>query len=287
MLHLKCLRVSERNRMIYKTVPLKGLTDTDAQLVVYARTCDEGVTSIKKRPAVVICPGGGYAICSLREAEPIALKFLEQGIQAFVLFYRVAPHRYPTPQQDAALAIHHVRENAQAYCVDENKISIMGFSAGGHLAASLGVFYDRKCLYEPFSLTKEDIMPNALLLCYPVISALENAHRGSFVNLTGEEDAEKHVPYSLENFVTEHTPPTFLWHTANDPAVPSENSLLFALALKKHNVPYELHIYPDGVHGISLADEETTPEDSPLLYNKYCQRWMKEAVHFILHFLNA
>lgn len=123
----------------------------------------------------------------------MALSFLSAGAQAFALYYRVAPCRYPAPRQDAALAIAHVRHNAQRYHVDENKIAVMGFSAGGHLAASMGVMGDREDIIAPLGLDKADVRVNAMMLCYPVLLAGQYAHKGSKINLSGSEDEAAHA----------------------------------------------------------------------------------------------
>jgi acetyl esterase/lipase len=212
----------------------------------------------KKRPAVLICPGGGYSITSNREAEPIAIRFAAAGFHTFVLRYRVAPSRHPKPLLDVSRAMWIIRENAELWNVDPEKIAVCGFSAGGHLAGSLGVFWHEDYIGEAIGMPKGMNKPNALILSYPVISSGQFAHRGSFENLLGK-DASKEMQesMSLELHVSQQTPKTFLWHTFEDKGVPVENSLLFAQALRREGIPFELHIYPDGFHGLALCDEET------------------------------
>lgn len=208
----------------------------------------------KKRPCMVVCPGGGYAMCSQRESEPIALPFLSEGFNAFVITYSVAPHRFPTQLREIAALMELIYENADNWNCDTSKIAIIGFSAGGHLAAHYTNAYDCSEVREVFPESKP---VNASLLCYPVITADSRyAHMGSFYNLLGKqeitaEDAEK---YSCDRLVRENTPPAFLWHTAADNAVPVMNSLLYASALDKYKIPFEMHIYPFGGHGLSAAD---------------------------------
>jgi acetyl esterase/lipase len=212
----------------------------------------------KKRPAVLICPGGGYGFTSDREAEPIAMQFNAAGFHAFVLYYSIAPRRHPQPLMDVSRAMCIIRENANEWNIQSDKIAVCGFSAGGHLAASLGVFWDEPLLHNVCGITRGMNQPNALILCYPVITSGEYAHRGSFINLLGEQADEKILAkMSLENQVNDETPPAFIWHTFSDSSVPVENSLFFAQAMRKKNIPFELHIYPEGPHGLSLANKET------------------------------
>jgi acetyl esterase/lipase len=213
------------------------------------------------RPAVIVCPGGGYRYTSPREAEPIALKFNAAGYHAFVLDYSVAPRRHPQPLLDAARAIRLVRERSAAWKVVADKVAVCGFSAGAHVAASLGTLWGASPVAAaPGSRNAPEASarPDALILCYPVISSGEFAHRGSFENLLGPDaTGEELAAMSLELRVDERTPPTLLWHTYDDPSVPLENSLLFARALREKGVPFELHVYPHGPHGLSLATKET------------------------------
>lgn len=236
----------------------------------------------KKRGAILICPGGGYGFTSEREAEPIAMQFNAAGFHAFVLHYSVAPKKHPQPLLDVSRAMCILRENADDWLIDSNKITVCGFSAGGHLAASLGVHWDNSYLYNVQGITEGNNKPNALILCYPVISSNEHAHKGSFTNLLGH-DPDKNLLFdmSLEHQVSKKTPPTFLWHTFEDDSVPVENSLLFAQALRKHHVPFELHVYPKGGHGLSLAKEETAVNESQIsphvaTWMDLCIQWLQE-----------
>ena len=213
----------------------------------------------KTRGAVLICPGGGYGMTSEREAEPIAMQFNAAGYHAFVLYYCVAPAKHPQPLLDVSRAMCIIRENAEEWKVNAEKIAVCGFSAGGHLAASLGVHWNKSYLSEFEGIKAGKNKPNALILSYPVITSGEYAHRGSFNNLLGAEPGELLQEMSLEHQIDTHTPDTFLWHTFDDGAVPVENSLLFAKGLRKKNIPFELHIYPEGPHGLSLATNETDP----------------------------
>lgn len=228
------------------------------------------------RPAVLICPGGGYKSTSTREAEAIAIQMNARGFQAFVLYYSCEPEIvFPRPQLEAARAIMMIRENAKEWNVEPNKVVIMGFSAGGHLAASVSVFYNRKFLYETLHTTPEMLRPNGQVLCYPVITSGEFAHRGSFLALLGEKE-ELRALVSIENQVTSETPPAFIWHTYTDSVVPVENSLYLACAMRKAKVPFELHIYPRGGHGLALANEETTAVNKNQIVEEV-QNWIDMA----------
>ena len=214
----------------------------------------------RTRPAVLICPGGGYHFLSPREAEPIALRYAAHGFHAFVVEYSVAPHRHPQPVLDVARALCIIREHAREWNVAQ--VALCGFSAGGHVAATLATHWERGDLFDRPGLSVRDSRPDALILSYPVISSGPHSHADSFVNLLGDDpSADLLQELSLETAVSASVPPAFLWHTANDESVPVENSFLFAQALKKAGVPFELHIFPNGPHGLSLATAETATED--------------------------
>ena len=228
----------------------------------------------RKTPLVLICPGGGYAMTSNREAEPIALQFNSMGYQAAVLRYSCAPAVYPTALCEVAQSVKLIREHAEDWNVDAEKIIVMGFSAGGHLAASYGVFWNESWLTEKMQCDKQLLKPNGLVLCYPVISSKEEiAHQDSIKNLLGESYPELKEQVSLEDKVGKHTPNTFLWHTFTDPVVPFWNSFRFAEALGKAGVPMEYHLYPQGGHGLSLANEQTANEEGKGV-EKVCQSWV-------------
>ncbi len=209
------------------------------------------------RGAVLVCPGGGYGRRAPHEQAPIAQRYNAAGFHAFVLQYRVAPHRHPAPLLDAARALRLIRSNAGRWHVQPDQVAVCGFSAGGHLAASLGVHFDLAVLDQEDPLDALSCCPDALILAYPVITSGPLAHRGSFENLLGPDpDTAALTLMSLEKQVTSETPPTFLWHTAEDASVPVENSLLFAAALSQHRVPFELHVYTRGAHGLGLAESQ-------------------------------
>ena len=232
----------------------------------------------RKRPLVLICPGGGYEMTSDREAEPVAIQYIAKGYQAAILRYSVKPAKYPLALLQLAKSVAFLRENAAEFHIDVNKIVVQGFSAGGHLAASLGVFWKKNFIAETLGIDSEMVKPNGMILSYPVITSGEFAHTGSFECLLGEDynDLDKRKEQSLEFQVSRDTPPTFLWHTVTDDCVPVENSLLFFNALRKLEIPVEMHLYPVGGHGLSLANEETSYEDGGCV-QKECQSWMELA----------
>lgn len=259
--------------------------ENGAVLTCYLKDNTEGRPHARRR-AVVICPGGGYEFCSTREAEPVAMQFLAMDCQAFVLSYSTAPASFPAALRELALAVAVIRAHAREWHIDEKRVIVCGFSAGGHLAASLGVFWDREFVWEALGLKKkEEARPDGLILAYPVISSGEFAHRGSFEHLTGLSGERKERNglrelLSLERQTGPQTPPVFMWHTAADATVPVENSLLFAMALRKAGVSLELHIFPEGRHGLALASQETAKDmdDGRGTYVvPACQQWIRLA----------
>ena len=231
----------------------------------------------RKRPAVLILPGGGYRFTSDREAEPVAIQMNAMGFQAFVLYYSCEPATFPTALLQTAKAISLIREHAREWHIEERKIVLLGFSAGGHLAASLGTFWNKEFVYEALKIEPKRIRPDGLVLAYPVITSGEFAHQDSFRALLEEKYEERKEWVSLENQVGEDMMPVFLWHTFEDESVPVENSLLFASALRKKNIPFELHIYQKGRHGLSLANGETNPANEENLIVLECQNWITMA----------
>ena len=231
------------------------------------------------RPSLLICPGGGYYACSQREAEPVALHFLAASFNVFILYYSTGSYRYPTQLREVAAAMKLIETNAEKWHCEKGKTAIMGFSAGGHLAANYATGFDR---IEVREAVPDSTPPFLSILCYPVISADEKyAHAGSFENLIGHfplSDGEKEK-FSCERSVSEKTPPAFIWHTAADDAVPVMNSLLYAEALSKNKVPFELHVYPFGWHGLSLCDESVNDKVTDDM--KRNSAWVTDAISWI------
>ncbi|MDO5540293.1 MAG: alpha/beta hydrolase [Eubacteriales bacterium] len=227
----------------------------------------------KQRPMILICPGGGYRIVSDREADPVAAQFFAMGYHTAVLRYSVSPARYPTALLQLAGAVKLIRENAAEWMVDSKKILVNGYSAGGHLAASLGVFWKKEILKDFYKCDSECFRPNGLILSYPVISSGEFAHRGSFEKLLGEGEKEPGKEMSLEMQVNKDVPITFLWHTDGDDTVPVENSVMFYSALHREGIPAELHIFQKGGHGLSTADKLAQNADGYGIQPE-CQCWI-------------
>lgn len=211
---------------------------------------------LKSGAAVVICPGGGYGGLAGHEGADYALFLNRLGITGFVLKYRLGSHgyRHPVMLQDAARAVRTVRHQAAARGVDPRRIGIMGSSAGGHLASTLLTHFDEGDPAAPDPVDRESSRPDLGILCYPVISMGPISHAGSRRHLLGTNPPPELVALlSNELQVTAKTPPTFLWHTADDAAVPVENSLEFGAALRRNRVPFDLHIYESGPHGIGIG----------------------------------
>lgn len=207
--------------------------------------------------AVIIFPGGGYGFLADHEGSAYAKFLAANGYTAFVIKYRLAPqYRHPAMISDAARAVRLVRANAADMNINPNKIGVMGSSAGGHLAASVSTLHELGLREENESSEKNLGRPDFAILCYPVISGVESyGHKGSFANLLGDEcEGEKATLLSMEKSADATTPPTFIFHTWQDACVPVENALAYAMRLKSQNVPFDLHVYEVGGHGMGLAD---------------------------------
>lgn len=211
------------------------------------------------RPCIIVCPGGGYHVRALHEGVPIAEKFNRLGFNAFCLEYRVKPQaHYPEPQLDALRAIKIVRSRAVEFNIKPDSIALLGFSAGGHLAVSASFLYDELQVNTGDAADTVSARPDASILCYAVISGVTQLHSGSFQNLLGESEPDKEtlVALSGEHRVNENTPPAFLWHTAEDSSVHVANSMNYATALQRYGIPYSLHVFPFGGHGLGLAADK-------------------------------
>ncbi|MDQ0900879.1 alpha/beta hydrolase [Paenibacillus sp. V4I7] len=281
-----------------------------AHLTAYILDNSQEFKMNQNRPAVIICPGGGYLWTSDREAEPVAMRFAAQGYHVFVLrytthyssrpdFQNLPPGNelsmQPQPLFDLAKAILTVRKQASEWFIHTDKIAVCGFSAGGHLAASLGAHWQDEFLAERLRVDKNLLKPNALILGYPLVDYVlmkeeaeadpsEMARGGMAYAIKAAfgttdpapEEMKKHSPV---NFVSSNMPPTYIWHTADDQLVYAANALQLASALAKHKVPYELHVFENGVHGLSLSDETTSAE--PAHVNPDCQIWVDLAMKWL------
>lgn len=279
--------------MKYEKFNLKKTFSTlkyDVEVTAYIVDNSKEISEHRKHPTIVICPGGGYKFTSDREAEPIALKFISHGYNAVVLRYSVAPVMYPNQLLEISAAVAFVRIKADEWNTDPNKIVVLGASSGGNLACSLGVMWHEEFIKDTLKIRYGENKPNAMILLYPVITSGKGkyAHKGSFDVLLGENASQSELDnLSLEKRVTKNTPQAFLWHTYDDETVPCENSLLFASALKEHDIPFELHIYRSGKHGLSLCTKETSPDvkvgqPNPLInphvgtWFNLCLQWLDE-----------
>jgi acetyl esterase/lipase len=213
----------------------------------------------KSDSAIVIFPGGAYAARANHEGEEYAKFLTENGYIAFVVDYRVSPHRFPLPLLDARRAIRFVRFYSPKYGIDKNKIGVMGSSAGGHLAALSSTYFNPIEFEGVDEIDKEDFIPNFQILCYPVISLFGNGltHINSVKNLLGDMALEKCEELSPNLMANEKTPPAFIWHTFADGVVNVKNSLFYTSKLKDLDIKAELHIFPDGEHGMGLSKGES------------------------------
>lgn len=205
----------------------------------------------RKRPAVLIIPGGGYCFVSDREAEPVAFRFLAKGYVPFVLRYSCTGHSFPVQLREAAMAMRYIRENAEKWEIDPNMVAAVGFSAGGHLCGTLGTMFD--CPEVADIAPAEVVRPSALALCYPVTLGWGATHEETMENISGG-DARLRQRLSLDKQVRSDMPPTFLWHSRDDDLVPCRNSIILAQAMDEKGVDFAFHLYRHGWHGLSLAD---------------------------------
>lgn len=239
---------------------------------------NNGSSEIVQRqyPAVVICPGGGYVMVSDREAEPVAEQYFAAGFNTFILSYSVGEKaKNYEPLGQLASTIAQIRASSEELVTDPNRIAVCGFSAGGHLACSLGTLFNDDAFRDVFA-SDADIRPDAMILCYPVITADEYAHVKSIETVSGaKKGSSKYEWFGLEQHVDSETPPAFIWHTAEDARVPVENSLKLATALSANKVPFELHIFPYGKHAMSVCTNQVNTE------NAYIGRWIGMSVEWL------
>lgn len=252
-----------------------------AKLIAYTAGTAAEMPKNEKRKAILIIPGGAYWLQSDLEADPVAHFFLSEGFNAFVLRYSVGrgvDSVWPKPLLEASAAMKFIRDHAEEFHIDPDYVFVIGFSAGGHLAAALGTMWDNDEIEAALHMKKGYNRPTAMILSYPVITGVGDvAHRGSInnilVKMRDDEDARASV--SIEKAVSEKTVPTFLWTMTTDREVSPMNTLLMAQALCEKGIPYELHIYPEGSHGISLGTK-ALGYDYPVLAG-----WSRDAVRFI------
>ena len=229
-----------------------------ASLVGYLREETTEMPAFNTRPAMLILPGGGYAYCSSREADPVAMQFLQAGYNVFILYYTCRgqesqPALRWQPLIDAAGAILHIRKNAVQFHIDPAKVAVCGFSAGGHLAASTAILWDAEPVRQALGICGKEALPDAVVLGYPVITSGEFRHDGS------------------------------IWHTVEDASVPVQNSILLATALTAHKVPFELHLFAHDGHGTSTCTQEVnTPNRHNSAWVPLCTDWLADTLDFHL-----
>ena len=228
------------------------------------------------RGTVIICPGGAYRGRAPHEGQGYADFLMSEGLDAFVLDYRVKPNVYPAALADARRAIRFIRHNAEKFGIDPDKIAIMGSSAGGHLAAHAATYIGELSEEAGDETDRESYIPNAQILCYPVLDI--EGHRGSYVSLLTEEKCDELADsVTPRNLATEQTPPAFMWHTAEDGAVNVCNTYRYASKLKDLSVPVEMHIYPEGAHGLGLAEHGGRIAATPHVksWSRLLVRWLR------------
>ena len=275
--------------MINKVIHLKEyfpMLKYDVKLTTYCVGSWVKQTETRKRKAVLLLPAGGYRFVSRRENEPVALRLVGEGINVFSLDYTVAPFEYPYPLVEAYAALAYIRQHSDELLTDPNHIGVMGFSAGGHLAASISCYKDYNYYSEYLNVDSKLLDIQGCLLGYPVIS-MEVGDPETILNITqGREELRDY--FSIDKHITSSFPKTFIFVTAEDKCAIPENSLRLASSLIKNNVFCEMHIYPKGFHGLSLSndiifdpieDKETLDE---CLYN---EEWFIQAIHFIKEYL--
>ena len=228
------------------------------------------------RSAMIICPGGGYGGLAAHEGIPVGQRLGEAGITSFVLRYRHGGgvNQHPVPLSDVSRAIRTVRSRAGEFDIDPSRIGVLGFSAGGHLAATVSTQFDEGQSADPDPVQRMSSRPDVSVLLYPVITLTDpHTHAGSRHNLLGPDATPAmHKQMSAEQNVTPRTPPTFLFHTVDDAAVPVENCLLYAAALRDHSVPFEMHLFEKGKHGVGLAEGDEVLSIWPKLLIAWLKR---------------
>jgi len=256
----------------------KAAPGDGGQLVVYALEPIPKVDPDRRFPAVLILPGGAYSWVSPREAEPVAMRFLSRGFTCAILNYSCAPARFPVALREAAMAMRFLREQADRLHVDPHRVAALGFSAGGHLCGTLGTLYDAP---EVADIAPSDmIRPDALVLCYPVSSAHGRTHEDSFTNLCGEDRALKDR-LSLDHLARRDMMPVFLWHTRTDDSVPVDGTMRLALALAEQDVPFALHVFAEGRHGLATADDLVYRQDNLPPVSDGVRDWPELAIRFL------
>lgn len=268
--------------MIYEKIALDE-SDERVFLEVYAPNKIEGFI----RDALLVIPGGGYGcVCSDREGEPVALDFVQKGMAAFVLHYSVgAKALFPRPLIEASKAMKYIKDNADKYGINKERVFATGFSAGGHLCTALGTLWHLKEIYDAVPMEYGYNRPKGIVPVYPVVSALVPTHMGSFQCITGKNELsdDERARWSLERFVDESSAPACIIHTSDDTCVPVFNALTLAEAYAKKGMKFELHIFRTAPHGMALANEITARDveewhnEANAAWPALAREWMKKA----------
>ncbi len=247
------------------------------RLTAWSIGTPETLSARRRRPAVLILPGGGYEHVSLRESEPVALRFLARGWTPFVLDYSVAPSRFPVALREAALAMRLIRQEATGLEADPAQVACVGFSAGGHLAGTLCTLFDAR---EVADVAEPGVVrPDALGLCYPVAVSHGRTHEASFANLCGQDGALRER-LSLDRLVRGDMPPTYLWCTRNDASVPCRNTLALAQAMEEAGVDFACQVYHHGAHGLATADVQAFPAGCIPPHSRSLENWPEDMMEF-------
>ncbi len=259
---------------LYAYFGLQRKEGQDGYLVTYVRKMAHAEITGRKRPGMIVVPGGGYAMRSDREAEPVALAYLNKGYSSFVLEY-TCKTAYPTPLIEACMAVIYLRENAERYDLDAEHLAAIGFSAGGHLTGMLATMYNDEAVINALGERAKLARLNAVVLSYAVLCATEGVwHKGSIETISGSGA----VPYdtvSIDKRVTADSVPAFFWHTIEDGVVPVENSVITAMAYKKAGVPFALHLFERGPHGVSVINIEVNNQlPSDIALEKTLSVWV-------------
>ncbi len=278
---MKIITETKKIPLDYETLKLKRDT-VDAYYDAYILK-SEPLELHASHPCMVVCPGGGYSSTAPREAEHIATQFMAKGFSTYILRYSCKEAKFPCALTELSWLIKHIRDHAEENHIDPDRIGVIGFSAGGHLVASLGAYWNDPEIQALAGVNGEENKPNGLVLGYPVITGGKFAHKGSLKHLFGAENIDNDEiieKFSIEKHVTDTFPPAYIWHTASDAGVPVENTLLLAMAMSEAKVPFEVKIYPEGPHGLALANWQTS-EGRDNLIVPVAEGWTNDAITFL------